>query len=102
MDYLEMYPQTPDLYNSGVRYHQLVMPNGDDDDWQDIPTIRRFGYGDCEDLACWRVAELIVKYGIKAEPLVVWKEGADGSELYHILVGRPDGIVEDPSKQLGM
>ena len=102
IDYLRANPNTPEIYRSGIRYHQDILTNGDDDDWQDIPTILRFGYGDCEDLACWRTAELIVRHNQAAEPLIIWKEDKDGSQLYHILVLRPDGQIEDPSKTLGM
>jgi hypothetical protein len=56
----------------------------------------------CEDLACWRAAELRVRYGIQAEPTFIWKLRPNGGYLYHILVKLPDGRIEDPSRTLGM
>lgn len=56
----------------------------------------------CEDLACWRAAELTVRGGVKATPTFRFKPRANGSMLYHIVVLLPDGSIEDPSKKLGM
>lgn len=56
----------------------------------------------CEDLACWRAAELRVRYGVLAEPTFIWKLRPKGGYLYHILVKLPDGRIEDPSRTLGM
>lgn len=56
----------------------------------------------CEDLACWRVAELRVRFGIGARPTYTSQVRPDGSYLYHILVELPDGSIEDPSRNLGM
>jgi hypothetical protein len=97
--YLRAHPETPPLYQTGVRYQEE--PPGQED-WQDIPTTIALKIGDCEDLACWRAAELRVKYGIQAVPTFVWKKRANGGYLYHILVRHPDGRVEDPSRALGM
>lgn len=56
----------------------------------------------CEDLACWRAAELRVRYGIAAIPIFTCKPRANGGYLYHITVQLPDGRIEDPSRRLGM
>jgi hypothetical protein len=83
----------PPLYSSGVRYDRRD-PN---ERWQ-LPSetfARR--RGDCEDLACWRAAEL-------------WRRGErasvgvrrTGPRVLHAIVVRGDGRVEDPSKRLGM
>ncbi len=56
----------------------------------------------CEDLACWRAAELRVRHGIKAQPTFTWKQRPNGGYLYHIQVQLPDGRKEDPSRVLGM
>lgn len=55
----------------------------------------------CEDLACWRAAELQAQ-GIAAHPVFVWRKMQNGSHLYHIVVRWPDGRLEDPSRRLGM
>lgn len=103
--YLRRHPETPLVYQSGVRY--MEEPPGQEE-WQDIPTCLEQGCADCEDLASWRAAELNVSYGIKAYPFFIEQRRADGSYLYHILVQwppspqHPKGYVEDPSKILGM
>lgn len=85
----------------------------------------------CEDLACWRVAELRelpwhwvyqkngrwehldsayppppgarkVKGGIKAKPFAKFRQRDDGSYAYHALLLLPDGRLEDPSLTMGM
>ena len=56
----------------------------------------------CEDLACWRAAELRVRYNIAARPSFLWRRKPTGSYLYHIQVKHPDGRTEDPSRRLGM
>jgi len=99
MEYLRAHPEVPPLYKSGVRYEEE--PPGQED-WQDIPTTLKLKVGDCEDLACWRAAELQVRHGIKAMPIFIWKVRPSGGYLYHIQVKLPDGRVEDPSRALGM
>jgi hypothetical protein len=99
VDYLRHHPETPNLYSSGVRYEEE--PPGQED-WQDIPTTLELGYGDCEDLACWRAAEYQVRFQVDAWPSFVWRRRPRGGLLYHIQVRLPDGRVEDPSRRLGM
>lgn len=103
----------PPLYQAGVHYER---ENGTEE-WLDIPTIIEAGWGDCEDLACWRVAELRMQ-GRHAGPYVRYRN-RDGVFHYHALVMHyrrtvsrgPDGRIverfvpagiEDPSKKLGM
>ena len=99
IEYLQLYPQTPMLYESGVRY-QVEAPGKEE--WQDIPTTLEKGVLDCEDAACWRAAEVNVRYGIKAYPFFISNMRPDGSLLYHIKVRYPNGREEDPSRVLGM
>lgn len=99
LDYLRLHPNTPKIYNSGVRYANE--PAGQEI-WQDIPTTLRLLRGDCEDLACWRAAELQLQ-GTKAKAeVVVSQKYPDGRRLYHVIVRLPNGDVEDPSYNLGM
>lgn len=110
-------PAVPLLYQSGVRYEEE--PIGAEF-WRDIPTILKYarqGAGsDCEDLVCWQVAELRVRFGIPAEAIVIPQlvspqgillpqaQGPTsrlGSFLYHIQTWTPQGI-DDPSARLGM
>lgn len=95
--YLKLNPSTPALYESGVRY----MREADGaEEWQSIPYLIAARQGDCEDLACWRSAELR-RRGIEAEPFFYFKRIGTMS-MYHIVVRWPDGTFEDPSAVLGM
>lgn len=90
--------EVPSLYESGVLYEEE--PQGRDD-WQDIPETLSLRVGDCEDLACWRLAELRVRFRENARPFV--KCAVYGPRtVYHVAVRRADGRIEDPSRILGM
>ena len=99
VDYLRAHPEAPSVYQSGVRYQA---EEEDEELWQDVPAALRQGTPDCEDLAAWRVAELIVREGVAAQPRVTAARQPDGKWLFHITVLRPDGAIEDPSAILGM
>ena len=102
----------PPLYESGVRYQR----EPGTEEWLDIPSIIETGCGDCEDLACWLVAEKRLK-GQHAGPYVRYRNH-NGVFHYHALVMNyrrvldqtADGVVErylpagieDPSRKLGM
>jgi hypothetical protein len=103
--WLLAHPETPDLYTSGVRY----VPRGlgwCGDDWRDIPEVLRLKNGVCEDLTAWRIAELRLRHGINAEPVISSEltpmQGGDELVVYHVQLGLPDGSLEDPSVWLGM
>lgn len=105
----------PRLYDSGV-YYREEKPGKED--WPDVPNVLAQGWGDCEDLAAYRAAELRQYDGIMAMPVIKWrkisaaemlKQGypkksipPDGVYLVHCLVRYPNGTIEDPSKILGM
>jgi hypothetical protein len=96
--WLREHPSSPWLYESGVRYEEE--PPGRDD-WQDIPETLHRRTGDCEDLGCWRIAELRTRRGEHATPYV--KRSVTGPRtVYHVAVRRADGSLEDPSRVLGM
>lgn len=89
----------PPLYKAGVRY---VREKRGDEDWQDTITLYRRGVGDCEDLGCTRVAELR-NNGKRASPYIRWRlDPETGIYIYHVLVLRGSGRLEDPSRILGM
>jgi hypothetical protein len=88
----------PWLYESGVRYEEE--PPGRDE-WQDIPETIQRREGDCEDLACWRLAELRVRSLEDAKPFVKCTVYGPRT-VYHVAVRRSDGRIEDPSRVLGM
>ncbi len=71
-----------------------------------VPVVLSRGWGDCDDLCAWRIAELR-KAGERASVRLTWQKGAKG-RLYHVLVRRhkyevdDPRSVEDPSALLGM
>lgn len=95
--YLRQHPSTPALAASGVRYRRETP--WEREQFLSIPAVLDRGYGDCDDLACWRVAELHAS-GVDphARPELV----AISPRVLHIVVRRGNGYVEDPSRQLGM
>lgn len=90
----------PPLYESGVRYKEEPRGQGYED-FAVIPDIIARGWGDCDDLAPWRVAELRQK-GEKAKIRIKWNRQPNGLRLYHVQVRRANGQIEDPSRILGM
>lgn len=138
-NYLKQHPNTPRLYESGVKYEVPKQFEGECEEvsilrralgssarkrgvadvldtiqmvlggerFRDIGRIIENGAGDCDNLACWRVAELR-QAGIKARPYMTNRQRPDGGITYHALVlWPPFGSVnyettEDPSLLLGM
>jgi hypothetical protein len=97
--HLRARPETPRLYKSGVRYER----ERNTEEWLSIPEVLARKAGDCEDLACWRAAELIHLGETTAEVVIVWrKKVAPGRRTYHVVVRRASGEIEDPSGRLGM
>ena len=97
------HPLTPPHYESGVVYQEE--PPGTDEEFASLPVILARGWGDCDDLAPARCAELR-NQGHRAHIRIQWKrfvrpDGMPG-KLYHIVVRRSDGSIEDPSRILGM
>lgn len=91
--YLQFRPQTPELYESGVRYDRTTW-------WETIPALYGRQKGDCKSLT----AALIAQYreqGIEANPVFRFRKNPHGGTDYHILVQTANGF-EDPSKVLGM
>ena len=146
--YLKDHPETPKLYQSGVKYdlpeqmksgevdalvpivdalrgagvrqpnvwkamdHLRAMVGGEH--FRDIARVIEKGAADCDNLACFRVAELRAA-GINAQPYITWRRRDDGGYTYHALVVWPplddlsasptearNGGSEDPSLILGM
>lgn len=95
----------PRLYASGI-YYKSEPPAVE---WHDIPSLLKLGYGDCKDLAAYRIAELEHYYGIVCKPCIKWKfinypmKGySQRILLIHVMVLWPNGTIEDPSRILGM
>lgn len=108
--YLSLHRGTPGLYASGVRYQPEPVGqtfNGiPAEEFALIPVVLARKHGDCDDLAPWRVAELI-HAGERAKIRIQWRarrnaDGSVGRKFFHIVVRRSNGVVEDPSALLGM
>lgn len=94
--------RVPGIYQSGVRYNEKHSTcRGCEDFWWDVPSVISHGYGKCEDLVAWRLAELW-RAGVAAQPFVSAHVDRDGRPVYHVRVVYPDGHLEDPSVILGM
>lgn len=96
LDHLKLYPDTPRIYSSGIRYDRDIH-------WKDIYACLATGGGDCKSVAAWRVAELIHS-GEDPKAVCHLKGGPlpGGGSRYHVTVKRGNGRIEDPSKILGM
>lgn len=66
------------------------------EEFADALTCIRRGWGDCDDLAPWRVAELN-EQGERAGLKIYWR-----GRGFHVEVRRADGTVEDVARFLGM
>ena len=91
--YLRLHPETPGLYQSGVKYARTTL-------WEPIPALYARRMGDCKSLACARVAELQMKR-VPCEAVFRFYTHPNGVKDFHILVQTPKGW-EDPSKKCGM
>jgi hypothetical protein len=93
-EFLRKNPRLPDIYKAGIRYESE--PPGQEN-WLTYPILLEDGVGDCEDLACARVAKLRQKGEHGAKPFLYHK-----NKLWHVMVQRENGKIEDPSAVLGM
>lgn len=87
----------PPLYQSRIRYKTGRAARAH---WQTLRELHRSGSGDCADLAAARVAELRHSGEDRAAVAVPKRTGR--KNLYHVIVVRGDGRIEDPSRALGM
>jgi len=109
----------PTLFGSGVRWKQE--PNAGR--YEEIASCRRVlarGWGDCDDLCAWLIAEyrlagehatarVYVKFYVGSElvsfdEFIAQRAAGRGplKSLYHVQVRRADQTIEDPSRLLGM
>lgn len=85
----------PPLFEAGVVYRRE--PRGREQ-WLHAAQLVRRGFGDCEDLACYRAADLRV---YESEPARV-RVLRTGRKTLHAVVERADGSIEDVARALGM
>lgn len=95
--WLQCNPRTPALVESGVRYRRETP--WEREEFLSIPAVLDRGYGDCDDLACWRAAELRAH---RVDPYARVELVPISPRVLHVLVRRSDGTLEDPSRALGM
>lgn len=97
--------KVPSIYEAGVVYREEPA-NWPFEEFAPIPQIIMRGWGDCDDLVPWRVAELREAGEEGARVRVVWqipRRGPhQGRKLFHLLAVRADGREECPSAKLGM
>lgn len=92
--YLANHPNTPFLYNSGVRYGRTQL-------WEPIPALYERQSGDCKSLSAALIAEYR-RARTNAKPVFRFKPRPNEKGIdYHILVLSERGW-EDPSRALGM
>ena len=90
----------PSLYESGVRYDREPWA-GLFEEFADITTVLDRGWGDCDDLCAWRVAELN-EQGEPAHCRIYWrpKNKETGQLMLHVQVRRgvchADGTLLKP------
>ncbi len=109
-------PLIPPLYRSDVRYKEEPQ-SWELEHFDCIPVVYGRKWGDCDDLAPIRVAELVFRgEDPRANVMVKWKGLPNGKRLYHVVVRRSNikradgfqffkderGFYEDPCKVLGM
>lgn len=121
--YLRAHPEVPALRTLGIA--PTLEPQGPkrpgQEDWQDVPTLLRpkagsgfrlpasgsqqvdpslrangFRSGSSRDLSCLLAAEMRVRHGVQASPLVVVRNNRGRAE-YDVAVRTPDGTLLSPS-----
>lgn len=107
--YLTAHPETPRLYDSGVRYYHDGRGSaaGLVDEYLTVDEALSEGVADCKSLAAWLAAEYRVSGrdpGARCTKKFVEVDDPDVGRLllYHVLTLRSDGTIEDPSRVLGM
>ena len=96
-DYLRRNSDCPPLQTSGVHWQRETNQHNEER-FLTIPFVRVLGWGDCDDLACWRAAEL--QHGGERDARAVVYAVRPG--LWHVVVKRANGKIEDISALLGM
>ncbi len=93
----------PKLYESNVRFRNEPWA-GKFENIASLVVVLKRGWGDCDDLVAWRIAELR-EQGIKAQARIYWRLHQlqrGPMRLFHVEVRHPDGDIEDPSRLIGM
>jgi hypothetical protein len=91
-------PNIPPLYSTGTRW-EIREGDPTETQWRFAPDVATSGWGDCQDLSAYRAAELRVT---GEDPKAHVRVYPTGTNKYHAVVARGNGLVEDPSTILGM
>lgn len=99
---LIQFPRIPKLYNSGCRWERDIcrtnVPGACERFLSPLDVLREGRKGDCDDFAPWKAAEMILEGDRKARAIAIPAPGVG----YHAVVKRGNGMIEDPSRRLGM
>lgn len=92
----------PKLYSTKTKYRPEPL-GALCEEWVDPYTTHKRGYGDCDDLVIWRLAEILNEKGYKpsdgARNAPAWPAIARvrGTGRYHVVIRHRDGSLEDPA-----
>lgn len=99
----------PALYKAGIPYKREVcraagVPGACERFLSPLQLLKERGRlgADCDDLAPWRAAELILGRHAPRDPKARAVAIPSPGIGWHVIVRRGDGSIEDPSKVLGM
>lgn len=91
----------PPLYRSGIKWKRSPSAKS----WEDFAlplTIYERRWGDCDNLVVYRCSELCAN-GTPALPKIYWRINDGKVKIFHAEVRiLKTGLVEDPSRLLGM
>lgn len=90
----------PLLFKSGVHWQPDRERGKPTETWDSCDVCIARGYGDCEDLASWRAAELRYRANVAARAVV--RPSRSPGVAWHCIVELPNGKFEDPSVKCGM
>mgnify|MGYP006862971961 CR=1 FL=1 len=102
--YMRMY-RIPRLYSreANIRFRREPWQAKGLEEFATCLTVLRRGWGDCDDLAPYRVAELQEAGDPDADLRIYWRRDDDGvPKIFHVQVRHGNGQIEDPSRYLGM
>lgn len=91
------------FYEYNIRY-KPEPTNAKAEEWVDPYTVVKRGFGDCDDLVIFRLAQILIDSGYDLDDLYAilpaWPKVAEeiGTGRYHVFIGFPDGSSEDPAK----
>lgn len=94
---LRKIPTLKSAIRQGVRWRPE--PPGTGEELALPSTVLERGWGDCDDLAPWRAAELRTTGEDPGARAIAYRSGP---QRWHAVVRRSDGSVEDPSRWAGM